>query len=193
MIFIMGVFLLCMSASNQAYSAVSFQLGGGLDKAQLITSEQQNQKLNLKGAVKSAGAHIQPIQTLPIALGVVASQHVLTGQDQMESINLASKEFGVEACTWAKAGYVGFFLRGGKMLSGETTLRRGGLTSETWRHTDFHGSFGVAGGVAPSLSLMLEYRLAFGSSFEFLYGDTRNESPKYLQSSSVIFGFEFGV
>lgn len=184
---------LWFALSGVSYGTVSFQMGAGSQRVQLITEDADQQKFTLKGPMKTAGAHIQPIQGLPVAIGVVASQLSLSGNEGSSTLAASGNEFGLEACTWAKVGYVGFFLRGGKIFAGQTSLLRNGQSSETWRYNDIHGAFGVAGNVASSLSLMLEVRQAFASSFEFLYGDSHRESPRYLQSSSVLIGFEFGA
>ena len=182
-----------LSVSNLAFATASFQLGGGLQKANLIADQVESRKLNFSGSTKMLGAHMQPLSALPLGLGVVLSESQLKGSDASGPLALGIKAISVEVSTWTKAGPVAFFLRGGQVVGSEASIYRSSSSVQSLQYSASHGSFGVATSVSSNISLMIEVKQTFNGSFEYLYGEEVLGKPRHLTSSSVLLGVELGA
>jgi hypothetical protein len=179
---------------STALGSVSFQVGGGIQQADVVVEGSATSKVPFKGPTKFFGAHLQPIQSLPMGIGIVGSQtSLLSSSLSGGSIGLQVNSISLEGSTWAKAGPIAFFLRGGRVLGSSVVATRTSFDSQVFEYRDIHGSFGGAASVSSHISLLLELRQSFGGTLDPLYGGEIISKPKNFKSSSIILGVEFGV
>ncbi len=187
------IFCILFLFGSKVFGSVSFQAGGGLQQADVVVEESNTTNIPLKGPTKFFGAHLQPVQSLPFGIGVVGSQTTLRSSSVSGELGLQVNAISLEGSTWAKAGPVAFFLRGGRILGSKVVVSRSNFANQVFEYRDIHGSFGGAASVSSHISILLELRQSFGGTLDFQYGDSIVNRPKNFKSSSIILGVEFGA
>lgn len=212
--YIAGLYFLLFS--TQAFAVLDLQLfsasrGGSVE----LTQDDTNESFSYEGKELSAAVHLNPIESIPVAIGMSYSSQMphlnSSSSDVMEFKNFSGSVMAVEMMAWTQVGQYAVYSKIGHVLQGQFDLEveeelaetNGGRFTQRFNYRGKYIAVGFGIPMAKSMGFLLEYRLTVNGelnpeSAEEEVGLSLMTNPKdalegSLNASSVMAGFEISI